>query len=233
MLAVIIRTGGVFRFQFLRSVFSGDCTMNCSLEKCRSASASWPLPHAAGRDGKPALAAKPVPSLDLVPADAAFYSAMLRNREQFDAIVNSKAFAKIKALPYVQMGLALYANAGRRPGFAPGPVRGRPPRSGSSSRSLNFLADLLSDEVFIYGGPSFNQAVELLQGVYGDVQFAASWRAFASAKPSAPENPHRRDPGPRLRPGPRQADRSHQVPRIGDWFQGQRQGPGQGTAGPS
>ena len=53
----------------------------------------------------PARAAQPVPSLDVVPADAAFYSAMLRNREQFDAIVNSKAFAKIKDLPYVQMGL--------------------------------------------------------------------------------------------------------------------------------
>ena len=50
----------------------------------------------------PARAAQPVASLDVVPADAAFYSALLRNREQFDAIVNSKAFAKIMDLPYVK-----------------------------------------------------------------------------------------------------------------------------------
>ena len=60
------------------------------------------------RHGPPGAPARPVPSLDVVPADAAFYSAMLRNREQFDAVVNSKAFAKIKALPYVQMGLDCY-----------------------------------------------------------------------------------------------------------------------------
>ena len=36
-------------------------------------------------------------------------------------------------------------------------------------QSLDFLADLFSDEVFVYGGPSFNQAVELVQGTFGDV----------------------------------------------------------------
>ncbi len=61
----------------------------------------------------PARAAQSVASLDVVPADAAFYSALLRNREQYDAIVNSKAFAKIMELPYVKQGLqALEAQTG-------------------------------------------------------------------------------------------------------------------------
>src|SRR5579859_4060014 len=41
-------------------------------------------------------------SLKLVPADAAFYTASLRNTEQFAAIGKSKAWAKFKALPFVQ-----------------------------------------------------------------------------------------------------------------------------------
>src|SRR5262249_17487299 len=49
---------------------------------------------------------KIVSSLSLIPADAAYYSAMLRNREQFDAAAKSKAWAKIKALPAYQMAVA-------------------------------------------------------------------------------------------------------------------------------
>src|SRR5579871_3861899 len=47
-------------------------------------------------------------SLSLIPADAAYYSAMLRNREQFDAAARSKAWAKIKALPVYQMAVAAF-----------------------------------------------------------------------------------------------------------------------------
>ena len=46
---------------------------------------------------------KPDSSLALIPADAAYYGAMLRNREQIDAVAKSKAWAKIKNLPLVQM----------------------------------------------------------------------------------------------------------------------------------
>ena len=117
----------------------------------------------------PARAAQPVPSLDIVPADAAFYSVMLRNQEQFEAIVNSKAFAKIKDLPYVQMGLGMYNIQAAESGFARSAASRPPAAIPNVKRSLAFLADLFSDEVFVYGGPSFNQAVELLQGIYGDV----------------------------------------------------------------
>ena len=47
-------------------------------------------------------------SLKLIPGDAAFYSSMLRNREQVEAIAGSRAWAKLKAMPVVQMGLTMY-----------------------------------------------------------------------------------------------------------------------------
>src|SRR5438874_1207556 len=43
-------------------------------------------------------------SLQLVPADASFYSAMLRNKEQCDLLRNSKAFQAVWNLPQVQLG---------------------------------------------------------------------------------------------------------------------------------
>ena len=42
-------------------------------------------------------------SLKLVPADAATYGVMLRNREQLESIAKSKAWAKFSALPFVKM----------------------------------------------------------------------------------------------------------------------------------
>src|SRR5581483_3052063 len=42
-------------------------------------------------------------SLKLIPADAAHYSAMLRNREQIEAIANSKAWKKLTSLPLAKM----------------------------------------------------------------------------------------------------------------------------------
>ena len=129
----------------------------------------------------PALAAKPVPSLDIVPADATFYSVMLRNREQLNAIVNSNAFAKLKALPYVQMGLGLYQLQAASPDSPVGKFEAAR-RDPEVKKSLAFLADLFSDEVFVYGGPDFNQAVELLQGIYGDVLFGGPFMAGISGE---------------------------------------------------
>ena len=121
----------------------------------------------------PALAANPVPSLDVVPADAAFCSVTLRNREQFDAVVNSRAFAKIKALPYVQMGLGLYSMQAADPDSPLGKFEAAR-RDPELKKSLDFLADIFSDEVFVYGGPGFNQTIELFQRTYSAVQFNGS-----------------------------------------------------------
>lgn len=102
-------------------------------------------------------------SLDIVPDDAAFYSAMLRNREQFDAIANSKAWAKVQALPFYQMGLGLYQMQAANPGSPAGYLQAAL-NNPESKKSLDFLADIFSDEIFVYGGPSFNKFIEHLSG---------------------------------------------------------------------
>ena len=55
-------------------------------------------------------------SLKLIPEDAAFYASMLRNREQFEAIRRSNAWAKIREMPVVQMGVSLYQMQLNSPG---------------------------------------------------------------------------------------------------------------------
>jgi hypothetical protein len=127
----------------------------------------------------PARAAGPVPSLDIVPADAAFYSVMLRNREQIEAIVQSKAFAKVKALPYVQMGLGMYKIQAADPKTPLGQFEAAR-QNPAVKRVLALLADMFSNEVFVYGGPGFNELIELMQGVYGDVYWQATMAAMKS-----------------------------------------------------
>jgi hypothetical protein len=90
-------------------------------------------------------------SLKLIPANAAFYRAMLRNREKFDAIANSRAWAKFKStLPSRQeLDNALANNpiaaivAGQVLGFFQLP---------ENQELIQLLADMVSHEVFIYGG---------------------------------------------------------------------------------
>jgi hypothetical protein len=131
-----------------------------------------------------ALAAKPVSSLDIVPADAAFYSSMLRNREQYDAIVNSKAVAKIKELQYVQMGLAVLQIQTADPESPVGKIMAAM-NDPEVKKSMDFVTDLFSDEVFVYGGPSFYKAVELFQGWYTDAQVAAFEAGIREAQEQA------------------------------------------------
>ena len=127
-------------------------------------------------------------SLDIVPADAAFYSAMLRNREQFDAIAKSSAVAKIMTLPYVQQGLMLYQMMAGNPDTPAGWLQAALDNP-DSRKSLEFLADLFSDEVFVYGGPSINKTVELYQSTTYAVQFAQVAALMKYAGKSAPPNP--------------------------------------------
>jgi hypothetical protein len=103
-------------------------------------------------------------SLKLIPADAAFYSSLLRNREQVEAIKNSKAWAKLMELPVVQMGLAMYNMQVQTPGT--GPANFEEALNNPETRKIIDLAvDMASDEVFVYGDKNFVDFVELFQTV--------------------------------------------------------------------
>ena len=105
----------------------------------------WPLVAASSRPVA-LTRLQPVSSLDIVPDDAAFYSAMLRNREQFDTIAKSKAWAKIQALPGYQMGMGLYQMQAANPGSPVGYLEAAM-SSPNRAKSLDFLADIFSFEI--------------------------------------------------------------------------------------
>src|SRR5207244_2684188 len=96
----------------------------------------------------------PAGSLRWVPADAAFYSAMLRNREQLDAVLRSRAWARLKSLPAVQMGLQLLQAQQAQPAPQVAPfleIYQKP----ENQQLVALLGDMFSEEVFSYGGANF------------------------------------------------------------------------------
>jgi len=124
---------------------------------------------------EPASAASPAQvdtSLRLVPEDAAFYSAMLRNREQFEAIANSRAWAKIKQMPLVQMAWNLYLMQATVPGSVPARIQNAL-RDPDARKTFDVVADMLSDEVFCFGDRHFMDAVAILQEVGNAVRYGS------------------------------------------------------------
>src|SRR5262245_16871539 len=102
--------------------------------------------------------AKPDISARLVPVNAPFYSAWLRNREQFDIFTGSRAFAALKNLPAVQQGLQTAQLFLGQPG-GPFDLLEKFKQDPENAALLDLLAEAVSDEIFCTGGES---AVEFL-----------------------------------------------------------------------
>jgi len=98
-----------------------------------------------------------VRSLNLAPADAAFYQVMLRNRDRIERFRASKAYAELKALPIVQLGVEKLKEEGgpweQVQGFFQAP---------DNKELLELLTDMASDEVFMYGNADFMKLLELM-----------------------------------------------------------------------
>src|SRR5262245_1902621 len=88
-------------------------------------------------------------SLKLVPADVAFHSAMLRNKEQIDAVAKSKAWATFWKLPNVQMGWKQVQEAWNRPELAPAR------KILEDKELLDLLAEAASQEIFLSGSDAW------------------------------------------------------------------------------
>jgi hypothetical protein len=114
-------------------------------------------------------------SVKLVPGDAAFYGAMLRNKEQIDAVLTSKAWARLTALPSVKM---LWARVVEQLDQPLGPLS--TPREifkdPDNRQVLDLLGDLVSQEVFFYGGANSVDFLTLAGQLYGTAQVQ---RAFS------------------------------------------------------
>lgn len=89
-------------------------------------------------------------SLKLIPADAAFFATMLRNREQVEAVKNSKGWAKLLETPLAKMAFATYELQKTVPGSGPAQLQ-TALENPEIQKLLDLLAVMASDEIFIYG----------------------------------------------------------------------------------
>ncbi len=136
----------------------------------------------------PAQAAGPLDklgtSLNFVPADVAYYGALLRNGEQIEAIRNSRAMASIMALPAVQEGLKRFMeemefgqNAAQVKAVWENP---------EVQKALKLLADMFSHEVFVCGDDAMIDLIELVQRLYGTTQFVSLLEQLQGETPERP-----------------------------------------------
>jgi hypothetical protein len=125
-------------------------------------------------------------SLKFVPAKAAFYSASFRNREQYDAVINSKAIAKLKALPFVQKAWKEGFAELSKPGGAIEQFNAFR-KDPENQALLDLFIDMMSTETFVYGDESLLQLLDLYSK-------AGSANRTASIEMIKPEN-RGKDPG--------------------------------------
>lgn len=102
--------------------------------------------------------------LAMIPADAAFLSSTLRLREQYDAIVSSKAFAAVRKLPAVARFFDSLAEQKAQPG-SPLSIVDTFLQLPENREALDLLADMVATETFVYGEPSWIKLLELLSKV--------------------------------------------------------------------
>ncbi len=121
----------------------------------------------------PASAADPAApdtSLKLVPADAAFYSTMLRNKEQLDLVANSRAWAKLWAMPSVQQAWKIVQDQYNTPTGSLSTLR-QLMQTEENKDLVALFGDAFSDEVFCYGDDGWADLFDLYQETYAGMQY--------------------------------------------------------------
>jgi hypothetical protein len=102
---------------------------------------------------------KAATSLDLVPDNALFYGASLRTREQIEAVLKSKAWARLTGMPVVQMVRQKFEEAWDQPG-PQSMIKGWYEQE-DNRKLVALLLDMFSDECFAYGGPKTADLLKL------------------------------------------------------------------------
>jgi hypothetical protein len=140
------------RLRLFPRLFMTAASLACVIAVCRPSAAV-----AAGDD----VAASGVA---MVPQDAAFLSASLRLREQYDRIVKSNAFAAIAKLPAVKRALESVEEQTGQPG-SPLSMVATFMELPENQQARELLEDMISTDTFLYGEPSCITFVELLKKV--------------------------------------------------------------------
>jgi hypothetical protein len=97
----------------------------------------------------------------MVPQDAAFMSATLRLREQYDLLVNSNAFKAVREIPAVQRAIESYEEQKTQPG-SPLSTLATFMELPENQQALEVLEDMVANDTFVYGEPSCIAFLELL-----------------------------------------------------------------------
>jgi len=118
-----------------------------------------------------------------VPADAAFFSSALRLQEQYDRLINSNAFARLKELPALKRALDSWQEQQEMPG-SPVSMFLTFLELPENQEAAELLADMVASDTFLYGEPSCvafvklmkllqraQQTAQMLEGAGGDVFF--------------------------------------------------------------
>ena len=109
--------------------------------------------------------------LAVVPADAAFVSASLRLREQYDRIVRSNAWAALRDLPGVKRALDSFEEQRSMPG-SPVSMVDTFVELPENAQAVELLKDMVSRDTFVYGEPSCVAFVKLVQKLQQAQQMA-------------------------------------------------------------
>ncbi len=121
--------------------------------------------------GRPSRAADldkiDAPALKEIPADAAFYSASLRLKEQIDIVAKSKAWKKLTGLPFIQLGLlAAKSKAG-----GPFDMYEKFVEDPENQKLVDLVGDAFSREVYVYGAANSNDFAQLATELAAAVQY--------------------------------------------------------------
>ena len=117
-------------------------------------------------------------SLQLVGENAAFYSSMLRNREQIEAIRKSKAWAKLWNMPVVKMAWGKVQEEWKNPAGPLGVVAGLYAQP-ENQELVEVLLDMVSDEVFMSGGEKLTKLAELAVILNSSMRFGGAFANIA------------------------------------------------------
>jgi len=100
-------------------------------------------------------------SLAFVPDDVGFYSAGLRGKEQLQALIGSRAFAKFQTLSYFKLGLAQW-HAQQEAPFSPASQFNEWIDQPGNMDLLRTLGDMFSNEVFMFGDRRWAGVMEFM-----------------------------------------------------------------------
>lgn len=134
---------------------------------------------------------KAAASLAFVPDDALFYGVSLRNREQLDALLRSKAWAKLMGLPLVDLGRAAFNLAWYRDDGPQAQFRAWYAQE-ENQQLVALLGEMVSDEAFGYGGRKSADFVALMTALQAANQLAPVMGLLQGQNPQQAQSPEGR-----------------------------------------